>query len=90
MPTVTMRTVRRSVVTITPPPLPPIVAINRVALTAHINDLQDVDISALPQPYPDDINFSEDQKFYLAYDPTEAQWTAEREPTVTEVDGGTY
>jgi hypothetical protein len=64
--------------------------INREGLMAHINDLQDVDVSALPQPYPSDLDFNQDQRFVLTYDPSTGQWIAAPEPVVTLIDGGDY
>lgn len=89
---VTVRSSPRRSVTVSTPTPPPEITVNRVTLTAHLDDLQDVDISGLPQPYPEDVDFpyDEDMRYTLVYNPTVRQWIATPEPVVTGIDGGTY
>lgn len=87
---VTVRATERQIVTVALPTPAPDVTINRREITAHLDDLLDVDLSALPQPFPGDVAYDEDERYYLNYNPSTGSWVAEREATVSEIDGGTY
>lgn len=84
--TVNTRTRRASVVTAASAPVPIVLDAEDV----NIDDLQDVDVSAIPEPYPGNLNFSLDQRYTLVYDPAQGKWVAALEAVVSEIDGGIY
>jgi hypothetical protein len=59
-------------------------------LQINLDDILDVDTSAIPTPFPPSMEFAKDQRFTLVYNQELQKWVADPEPVITAIDGGTY